>query len=231
VISWTDIATSIDQPQYTDNWQIDFDNLMEGVTNYVSVRVYDNVNFVTSQNDIFFVKKDVTPPVITDNQTGDDTVYSADPGSVFDVDFTDSGGSLLDYAEYTIYASTGQSGGVVKAWAPIASGIDSASYTGNWSIDFGTCLEGYNYVSVRVYDVAGSSDVETDAFYVRKAGGLPIVTDNQPGDDTWRTSNDGLYNVDFSSNSALNSLHSRLKRPHNRMREVRYVMTGGVLQV
>ncbi|RLD16393.1 MAG: hypothetical protein DRI36_05720, partial [Caldiserica bacterium] len=199
VIDWSLIfeTNTFQGKYYTDDWQVDFDALQEGGTNWISVRVYDIAgNIYSLQNDVFYIKKDITNPWIVDNQTGDDTVYDADPGDIFDVDFYDN--ISLDRAEYIVYDSTGMQGTLIKDWTPIFLNLGTTYYTQNWGVDFGALYPGYNYISVRVFDSAGSSDTLKDVFYVRK-GAAPIVHDNQLGDDTWRSVNDGLYDVDFSS--------------------------------
>ncbi|MDA3793230.1 MAG: hypothetical protein PF545_06225, partial [Elusimicrobia bacterium] len=205
VIGWTVIfdTDTFSKEQYLNDWQVDFNSLAEGSTNYVTVRVYDNVGNAYSQKiDAFYILKDVTPPSVIDNQSGDDTEYSNDPGDIFNIDFTDSGESGLDRADYIIYTDTGAEGTKLKDWTQIFDISNSTYYLTDWGIDFGACGEGYNYVSVRAYDNAGSSVVYSDVFYVRKAAGIPNVYDNQAGDDNWRVSNTGYYNIDFSSNSS-----------------------------
>ncbi|PIU17693.1 MAG: hypothetical protein COT18_12665, partial [Elusimicrobia bacterium CG08_land_8_20_14_0_20_59_10] len=61
----------------------------------------------------------------------------------------------------------------------------------------------YSYVTVRVYDNAGSSSTQ-NVFSVYKNASAPAITDNQAGDDAWRSANTGSYNVDFQSQSGQN---------------------------
>ncbi|MEK6645838.1 MAG: hypothetical protein AABY84_04090, partial [Candidatus Firestonebacteria bacterium] len=203
LIDWTNIATGVNASSYTDNWQVNFASLQEG-TNYVSVKLSDYAGLSNTLADTFYVKKDTNNPGIADNQTGDDTVRSV-PGTTYNVDFSDTGNSLLSYAQYTVYSGTNFTGTTLKNWTNIASSINASDYTIDWSVDFGSLNAGAtNYVSVRTFDNAGNSATLIDPFYIIKAADLPLVTDNQTGDDTWRTSNTGTYNVDFSSTSGFN---------------------------
>ncbi|MEW6200373.1 MAG: FG-GAP-like repeat-containing protein, partial [bacterium] len=212
LITWTDIATGINAASYTVDWGVDFDSLADG-TNYISVRSYDNAGNVSSvATDAFYVKKDASIPVVADNQTGDDIWRIADPGAVYDVDFSDSG-TLLNDAQYKVWSSSGMGAGTgteLITWTDIATGINAASYTADWGVDFSSLTEGINYISVRASDNIGHvSPVATDVFYVKKDVSMPIIIDNQSGDDTWRPADPGaIYDVDFSDtgSSLLNNV-------------------------
>jgi len=169
IIAWTDIAAGINSASYTTNWAVDFATLPGGIS-YVSVRAYDNANNVSAvATDVFYVRKDISSPTIIDNQAGDDTWYTSDPGAIFDVDFSDTGGSLLDTAEYTAWSEAAMSGSEIVTWTPIIAEIYSSSFTTNWGVNFASLSEGVNYISVRVRDFTGnSSAVATDVFYVKK---------------------------------------------------------------
>ncbi|GAI62760.1 unnamed protein product, partial [marine sediment metagenome] len=56
--------------------------------------------------DTFYVKKDTITPIITDNQTGDDVWRSTDT-TTYNVDFNDTGGSLLSYFETRVSTNPG----------------------------------------------------------------------------------------------------------------------------
>jgi len=155
---------------------VDFTSLAEGV-NYISVEVFDGALNRTVATDVFYVKKyveDTEAPGVIDNQTGDDTLYSSDPGPVFNVDFYDTGGSLLSYAQYAAWTETGMNGTETVAWSFIAENIDTSVYTENWGVDFAALATGTNYISVFAADNAGNvSAVATDVFYVMKGGEEP----------------------------------------------------------
>ncbi|RKY30446.1 MAG: hypothetical protein DRP74_07035, partial [Candidatus Omnitrophota bacterium] len=204
--AWTPI-TGVSGSSFTGDWTVDFDSCQEGY-NYVSVRCWDNLSSTTTLNDVFYVKKDTTSPTIDDQQSGDDTVYTSDPGPIFDVNFNDSGNSLLDYAQYVVWTGPNQTGTQLKSWTNVFTSTNVASYTADWGVDFGALLQTptTNYVSVRVYDNAGNAGSLNDVFYVKKSTPTPVVTDNQDGDDIWRRVSGTTYNVDFASNSVTASL-------------------------
>src|SRR3989339_368170 len=200
LVTWTTIATNINAASYTTDWQVAYASLQQG-TNYVSVRAYDNAGNTYSQNDVFYVKKDTSNPGMTNNQAGDNTWRSA-AGTAYNVDFTDTT-SLLNYAEYTVYSATGQTGSQLVTWTTIATNINAASYPTDWQVAYASLQQGTNYVSVRAYDNSGNTFSQNDVFYVKKDTGNPGITNNQTGDDTWRAAAGTTYNVDFSDATSL----------------------------
>src|SRR3989339_455045 len=200
LVTWTTIATNINAVSYTTDWQVVYESLQQG-TNYVSVRAYDNAGNTYSQNDVFYVKKDTSNPGVTNNQAGDNTWRSA-AGTAYNVDFTDTT-SLLNYAEYTVYSATGQTGSQLVTWTTIATNINAASYPTDWQVAYASLQQGTNYVSVRAYDNSGNTFSQNDVFYVKKDTGNPGITNNQTGDDTWRAAAGTTYNVDFSDATSL----------------------------
>src|SRR3989339_200726 len=201
LVTWTTIATNINAVSYTTDWQVVYESLQQG-TNYVSVRAYDNAGNTYSQNDVFYVKKDTSNPGVTNNQAGDNTWRSA-AGTAYNVDFTDTT-SLLNYAEYTVYSATGQTGSQLVTWTTIATNINAATYTADWQVDYASLQQGTNYVSVRAYDNTGNTLAQNDVFYVKKDTSNPGVTNNQTGDNTWRAASGTTYNVDFTDAGGAN---------------------------
>jgi len=195
---WTPIFVGLHLAAYETDWQVDFSALEEGeTTNYVSVRVWDTAGTTTTLNDVFYVNKDVSLPSVIDQQTGDDTWRTADPGAIYDVDFRDLV-SRLDRAEYRVTSLSGGGGTEIIPWTTLfGPNHGSTEYTTDWGIDFAALSQGQNHVSVHVWDKAGNDRTFTDVFYVRKDTQAPTLVDNQPDDDTWRTANTGSYDVDF----------------------------------
>ncbi len=109
---------------------------------------------------------DWAAPAIIDNQPGDNTWQSSDPGAIYDVDFTDPGGSYLSNAQYTVWSGPALTGAQSIAWTNIATAVASSTYTTNWAVDFASLPMGTNYVSVRAYDYAGNMAFATDVFYI-----------------------------------------------------------------
>ena len=61
----------------------------------------------TNTNEKSVLVKDTIRPTVTDHQSGDDTVRTTDPGAIYDVDFSDTGGSNLKNAQYTVWSGAG----------------------------------------------------------------------------------------------------------------------------
>ncbi|MFA5937389.1 MAG: hypothetical protein WC822_05965, partial [Candidatus Paceibacterota bacterium] len=202
VADWTDIASGINAASYASAWALSaglWQALPEGQT-YVSARVYDNAGNERELSDAFYVRKDITPPVITDYQGGDGTWRSANTAA-YDVRFADAGGSLLDKVRVKLTSQPGQGGSLIADWTDALVNLNAASYavpfplpSALWTaIQSGATV----YASVAVFDNAGSSAALTDAFYVLKDTVVPTAADNQSGDAAWRNSNSGVYSVSF----------------------------------
>ncbi|MEM2460983.1 MAG: hypothetical protein QXV20_06975, partial [Candidatus Hadarchaeales archaeon] len=202
IIDWTNIATPpLNTYSYTDDWRVSFAPLVEGVTNYVSVRAWDVAGSTSVKYDVFYIKKDVTNPSIIDNQLGDDTWRKEAKPDGYAVYFEDEGGSLLNKAQWRAVRYL-QSGATmyITDWIDIFTNLNQKSYYQNWNIDFDILPEGLSTIWVQVFDNAGNpQNIQTypDPFYVKKDTTPPVCINYQSGDNTWRTTNNGLYNVDF----------------------------------
>ncbi|MFX1430641.1 MAG: hypothetical protein ACFFCY_10805 [Promethearchaeota archaeon] len=128
---------------------------------------------------------DLSIPLIFDLQDGDD-IWRNIGGTTYDIDFFDSlPSSNLNYAQYKITSGTNQGGIILKDWTYIFNDLGENNYTTDWVIDFVACKEGINYISVRVYDVAGNSITINDTFYVKKDTNNPILVINAPINSTY----------------------------------------------
>jgi len=134
-----------------------------------------------SNNTYYLVKIDRTGPTITDNQSDDDTWRNSNSG-VYNVDFSDTW-SNVSYFQM----KTGS-----QNWTTVVSGINSPSYTSNWSLPASVwnypLPDGTNYISVRAYDSEGNKSELSDVFYVKKDtakpggyGSTPISIQNTYG--------------------------------------------------
>ncbi|OGS19579.1 MAG: hypothetical protein A2219_04550 [Elusimicrobia bacterium RIFOXYA2_FULL_50_26] len=203
---WTTIFAGINQPLYSTNWGINALNweLTGEGTSYVTVRAFDNLGNSATYYDVFHVRKDTSNPTAENHQAN---TMVQDPGGIdsIDIDFFDTGKSLLSNAEYTIRPSTGLPGSYIVNWTALAEGINATYYADNWSMSVSfSALPNLttSYVSVRASDFAGNTTTWVDAFALYKNALGPSVMDNQSGDDNWRASAEGItYNVDFQSNS------------------------------
>ncbi|MFA5034995.1 MAG: FlgD immunoglobulin-like domain containing protein [Candidatus Margulisiibacteriota bacterium] len=117
-----------------------------------------------------WVTVDSTPPIITDNQLGNDT-WTNSSGTLYDVDFADNGSKLLNVVYQVRRPDSSYS-----AWLPLtAVATGAAGYTDNWPVDWSNCAEGVNYISVKAADRAGNETTLTDVFYLKKDTVLPVT--------------------------------------------------------
>ena len=148
---------------------------------YLRVRTVDDASPQNATTAVtLFQYTYTTPAVVTDNQPGDNTWYSADvTGVYFDVDFNKNPGcGDLDYGQYTIYTGVGGGGTMRKDWTDIfPSPLGATGYTTDWTVDFTSLAEGENYVSARAFDPYGGVGYGTDVFYIR-------IDDSPPDDVT-----------------------------------------------
>jgi len=133
--------------------------------------------------------------------------YTSDPGAVINIDFTTLEGSPLIYGQYRIGS---------QDWAYIFDQEQLTDYTNNWGVNWGSLANGENPISLRVEDKVGNITIHTyeagvKGFLFRKETQEPVIIDHQSGDDTWRSSNSGTYDVDFlSSPSNLTTFEARV---------------------
>ncbi len=212
LIPWTDIATPpLNAPSYTTPWHVAFSQLENGGTNYVSVRAWNLTGSTATIIDAFRVLKDVTNPTISDPMYGGDTVWRSTPAAGgYNVNFFDGppNGSLLNSFQLKVTSGPAQTGSVYQNWGSSETlNIGTTYYINSWQLSNNTwsnMQQGYNYVSALVYDYAGNSNELTDAFFVLKDTTPPQITDNQTGDNTWRSSNTGVYSVSFVDTGGSN---------------------------
>ncbi|MEK6536793.1 MAG: fibronectin type III domain-containing protein, partial [Actinomycetota bacterium] len=177
---WTVAVSSINAADYATDWQLPltaFEAIPEGVTAYVSVRVYDNAAptpNVTVSTDVFYVIRDTTPPTITNNAVSPSGWQFADPG-VFDVDFADARAGLASI-QYSASGSAGAADAALLPWTVIDSFVSSSAYTTDWGVAFAALTGGTtNYISARAIDAAGNATTRSDVFKIMKAADSPLV--------------------------------------------------------
>ncbi|MBA3066001.1 hypothetical protein FP828_05880 [bacterium] len=121
---------------------------------------------------------DTTPPYIADNQTGDDVVRNS-AGTTYNVDFADAG-TGLDTIQYKVMSGPSQTGNLIIDWTNIALPGGAANYTTDWTVNFNSLYSspGTNYVSVRAWDVAGTTGTMNDVFYILKDITPPAAISN-----------------------------------------------------
>ncbi|MBI4349699.1 MAG: hypothetical protein HY553_22880 [Elusimicrobia bacterium] len=176
------VATGIDAAAYTTDWALPtafFNLLWESATNYITIKVYDGITNSTTLSDAFFVLKDTTPPSFVDGQAGDATIRKV-AGTAYDVDARDASSGL---AAFQYSASTTPLSGDQQAlgWTDIPLTPGTTSYATDWTVAFDQLPSDVtSYVSVRAWDMAGSTATLVDAFYVRKDTSGPTVAISTP---------------------------------------------------
>ena len=167
---------------------------------YWKVRAKDNAGNFSAYTSTYTFLIDLTTPTITDLQA-DATFYQTTNSYLYNIDFADSGASLLSKFQVKVTSGPNQSGTPAFDWSDNVTGINSASYTADWALAAGNWAllqPGTNYASVRVFDYAGNSSTTMDAFTIWKDTIPPFIADNQAGDDNWRKTDPGaIYDVDF----------------------------------
>lgn len=182
---WAEVVTNINAADYVTDWQLPltaFQAIPEGVTAYVSVRVYDAAAptpNITVSTDVFYVVRDTTPPTIANNAASPSGWQFADPG-VFDVNFADARSGLAAI-QYSASGSAGAVDEAILGWTDIDTLVSSSSYAADWGVAFALLTGGAtNYISVRAVDAAGNATTLADAFRIMKAAGSPIVALTSP---------------------------------------------------
>ncbi|MBD3272193.1 MAG: hypothetical protein GF384_06630, partial [Elusimicrobia bacterium] len=195
---------------YTTEWELnagDFDNLSEWATNYISLNVFDRAGNREKFSDVFAIFKDTSAPTV-DNQQSGDTSWRHQNDGTYQVYFEDTGGSTLSHFQTAVSTGQNRTGIQVEDWTDVETNINAYAYSTDWSLlnnTFDLMEPGTNYISVRVFDYAGSSTTALDVFYVLKDTQPPTINDTQDGDFVWRNSSGTLYsNVTFSDAGGSN---------------------------
>ncbi|HRY30768.1 MAG TPA: hypothetical protein P5079_12120, partial [Elusimicrobiota bacterium] len=129
---------------------------------YWRVTARDNAMNSSVAASTFAVTVDTAAPAVAvgGGLIGGDTAWRREnPGALYDVNFNDSGHSLLKEARYSVWTSTGRSGTQLISFANglIADNIAADAYSTDWGLDFSFLENGMNYVSVQVKDFAGNA--------------------------------------------------------------------------
>lgn len=186
LIAFTDVAINLSPADsYTTKWALPaavYNAMIEGVTNYVTVTVYNGVPSSSTKQDAFYVLKDTTPPVVTNNAAGGDLVVRSTATS-YDVRAKDlsSGLAGFQYSASLVKLSGDQS---LVPWTNIAVLNGATSYTTPWALSpgaFAALPSGTtSFISVRAFDVAGNTTTVVDAFFVLKDTVGPTVSISSP---------------------------------------------------
>ena len=177
---------------YTNAWSLPaavFTALQSETTNYISLRVYDGDGNVTVSSDAFYVKKDTTPVrIVTTPFPGNVSgPFAGDPGAVFAAAFSDPGG--IDTLQYSASANAGTADTGLVPWTTIVGpAYGPNSYSTPFALNFNLLRNNAtNYISIRGWDLAGSTQVVKDAFVVLKDTSGPYVAISTPVDGGFRS--------------------------------------------
>jgi len=156
---WTTVVSGINAYSYTTNWSLLAStwSVMLEDTNYVSVRIYDNMGNFQTLNDAFYVKKDTTPPItfMVNDGPGVDIVYT-NSTSQMDVNWDVPSDALSGIAWYAFAIGTTSGGSNILGWTGAGN---IYPYPNNKLLITGlTLTNGLTYyVSIKAYDGAGNS--------------------------------------------------------------------------
>lgn len=184
VSEWTPAITAINQDSYTADWPLTqpvWEAMLEGASNYVSIRAYDRSGNRSELLEAFMVRKDTTPPAIAVGYAAP-TAWQIDyPGDVTGLDFGDPLSGLAR-VQYSVSASKNFADGAVIPWTDIAGLTSGATwYRPTLTYSFNALANATsNYFSFRAIDVAGSTRTLADAFGIAKNVSGPIVTISTP---------------------------------------------------
>ncbi|HBA59391.1 MAG TPA: hypothetical protein DCZ92_00935 [Elusimicrobia bacterium] len=183
ISTWTNVMTNMNLEEYNTDWELPtavFEAIPQGVTSYVSVRVYDSSGNVTVAPDVFYVLRDTTTPDITGSVTSPAAWLGADPGTFSGLTFSD-GLSSLAQVLYSASNQAGMGNANVLGWTPIATFASSPTYSEAWGVNFAALEDGAsNYISVRAVDRAGNPYTRKDVLRLLKNTVGPNVTITSP---------------------------------------------------
>lgn len=224
IAPFTDVIIGLDPADsYGTPWALPpsvFNALLEGVTNYITVRVYNGppLNNFTDLQDAFYVQKDTTSPVLADTQGGD-AVPRSTPGTTYTVGVRDPSSGLAAF-QYSASLAPGTADASLIGWTDIAVVAGTTYYDTPWPVDFAQLVSGVtNYISVRSWDIAGSTTTATDAFFVHKdtTGPSVAIAAPQAGFNSALTTLSGtaasLYGVQGTEVSILDVLSNLYWNP------------------
>ncbi|MGD9641626.1 MAG: kelch repeat-containing protein [Elusimicrobiales bacterium] len=181
---WTPVLTGIDQESYSADWPLTqqaWDIMLDGASNYVSIRAYDRSGNYGEVLEAFMVRKDTTPPSVESGYAAPEAWLTDYPGDVAGLDFGDPLSGLAR-VQFSVSASKNFADGAVIPWTDI-SGLTAGAtwYRPTLTYSFNALANATsNYFSFRAVDVAGSTRTLTDAFGIAKNVSGPVVTISTP---------------------------------------------------
>jgi hypothetical protein len=152
-------------------------------------------------------RHDVVSPTYEDNQDGDNTWRKENSGT-YSVTFQDTGGSYLSRVQTRLFD---QDSTLYRDWTDELSGLNTESYTANWTLtstSWDQLRRGKSFVSLKVLDGVGNDATCNTPFYVLKDTEPPtIATSNAI--TGWQTANPtNIIDINFSDQEGLSLLTS-----------------------
>src|SRR5581483_418867 len=141
---------------------------------------FNGVGDSTVLTDAFYVLKDTTAPTFVNNQTGDGTLRTAG-GTTYDVRAFDSDSKLAAF-QYSASTTPGTADAGALTWTDVAANVSgNGSYATPWPVAFASLPSDVtSYISVRAWDLAGTTSTAVDVFYVLKDTAGPQIRITQP---------------------------------------------------
>lgn len=185
VAAWATVKTGIGADNYAVAWQLPqniWEQLPEGASNYVSVRVYDGSGNSALLTDAFSLIKDTTPPQIASSYNPPSVWYNEYPGDVPGLRF-DEALSGLARVQYSVSANKSFADAAVVPWTDIPGLTPGATWYEPAALTYSfpqLANATSNYFSFRAVDLAGSTRTLVDAFGIGKNVSGPVVTISTP---------------------------------------------------
>ena len=195
---WMNIFT-IPTDEYSDNWSVDFDLLVEGV-NYIDVRTYDTVNISKSLYGKVAIKVDYFRPMVhmlKNEYNYTETAKVLGGRDHFETYFSNGGsGSEVRLAQYRV-GDTGE-------WMDIFNmTIDEVTY--KWRCDENLLAEGKNTVYLRAFDGAYQDDNAT-VLTLYHDSRSPEIMINRDSYGWYNTDPGAVVDVDIHENGTGSNL-------------------------
>ncbi|MBI4386089.1 MAG: hypothetical protein HY551_01780, partial [Elusimicrobia bacterium] len=137
----------------------------------------------------FYVKVDTAAPGIVNNVALalQEIWRNADPGAIYGALLSDEA-SGVDTLQYSASRNAGTADQGVASWTTVAANLNALSAAPGFALNFAGLADGAsNYISLRVWDVAGSTRILVDAFKVWKDTTGPAVAVTVPAPGGFRS--------------------------------------------
>lgn len=164
------------------SWTVDSD-LQSSTTYFFRVSAEDTAGNISPPASFAYgySTDDTDPPSIIDNQP-DASVWLNQNTLLYNVDFADTGGSLLQTLQANA-CSTNANCSDLSVWATITTGLAAASYETDWALPailWDALPNGIAYISARAWDGAGNVIQSGPLFTILKDTTAPACAVSTP---------------------------------------------------